>query len=260
MDIHGGLARICACGSAIEDSSISRLSALFRTIDALSTISVTMKLTRYGTDVIVVTLLLALGLFVAGMFVDILALRILLILLAVLLAAFTLYFFRDPERVIPGESDGIVLSPADGKVVVIRDVVDDEYLKAPAKQISIFLSPLNVHVNRAPISGTVEHFIYNTGQFVAAFHDKASELNERTHIGITNGRFRVLTKQIAGAIARRIVCPIKVGDTLSIGERFGMIKFGSRTDIIVPAEMVVDVQLGQMVVGGETVLCHLPNA
>jgi phosphatidylserine decarboxylase len=218
-----------------------------------------MKLTRYGTDVIVVTLLLALGLFVAGMFVDILALRILLILLAVLLAAFTVYFFRDPERVIPGESDGIVLSPADGKVVVIRDIVDEEYIKGPAKQISIFLSPLNVHVNRSPISGTVDYFTYNTGQFVAAFHDKASELNERTHIGISNGQIRVLTKQIAGAIARRIVCKLEIGDKLAIGDRFGMIKFGSRTDVIVPAAMVVDVELGQMVVGGETVLCHLPK-
>lgn len=218
-----------------------------------------MKLTRYGYDVIIVTLLLALGLFVAGLFVDIVAIKVLLILLAVLLAAFTVYFFRDPERLIPGEVEGIVLSPADGKVVVIRDVVDDEYLKGPAKQISIFLSPLNVHVNRSPISGTVDYFTYNTGQFVAAFHDKASELNERTHIGISNGSIRVLTKQIAGAIARRIVCPLKVGDTLAIGERFGMIKFGSRTDVIVPAAMVVDVELGQMVVGGETVLCHLPN-
>jgi phosphatidylserine decarboxylase len=221
-----------------------------------------MKLTRYGTDVIVVTLLLALGLFVAGMFIEILPLRILLVLLSVLLAAFTVYFFRDPERAIPdgsGESGGIVLSPADGKVVVVKDLVDEEYVKGPAKQISIFLSPLNVHVNRAPISGTVEHFQYNTGQFVAAFHDKASDLNERTHIGISNGRIRVLTKQIAGAIARRIVCRIGVGDTVAIGERFGMIKFGSRTDVIVPAEMIVDVTIGQMVVGGETVLCHLPN-
>jgi phosphatidylserine decarboxylase len=221
-----------------------------------------MKLTRYGTDVIVVTLLLALGLFVAGMFVDILALRILLILLSVLLAAFTIWFFRDPERTIPegaGDALGIVISPADGKVVVVRDIVDDEYLKGPAKQISIFLSPLNVHVNRAPIAGVVDYFQYNKGQFVAAFHDKASELNERTHIGMKNDRIRVLTKQIAGAIARRIVCPVSVGDKLGIGERFGMIKFGSRTDIIVPPEMIVDVQLGQMVVGGETVLCHLPN-
>jgi phosphatidylserine decarboxylase len=221
-----------------------------------------MKLTRYGTDVIVVTLLLALGLFVAGMFVDILALRIILILLSVLLAAFTVYFFRDPERVIPegsGEALGVVLSPADGKVVVIKEIDDDEYIKGPAKQISIFLSPLNVHVNRAPITGVIDHYKYNAGQFVAAFHDKASELNERTHIGISNERVKVLTKQIAGAIARRIVCKVGVGDRVAIGDRFGMIKFGSRTDVIVPREMIVDVTLGQMVVGGETVLCHLPN-
>lgn len=221
-----------------------------------------MKLTRYGTDVIVVTLLLALGLFVAAMFIDILALRIFLIILSVLLAAFTLYFFRDPERVIPegsGEALGTILSPADGKVVVIKDVIDNEYLKGPAKQISIFLSPLNVHVNRAPITGIVDYFMYNTGQFVAAFHEKASDLNERTHIGFANDRVRVLIKQIAGAIARRIVCEVKVGDHVSIGDRFGMIKFGSRTDLIVPPEMIVTVELGQMVVGGETIICHLSN-
>lgn len=221
-----------------------------------------MKLTRYGTDVIVVTLLLALGLFVAGLFIDILPLRILLILLSVLLAAFTLYFFRDPERIVPADSfegERAVISPADGKVVVIKELVDEEYIKGPARQISIFLSPLNVHVNRAPISGVVDYFQYNTGKFVAAFHEKASDLNERTHIGISNARTRVLTKQIAGAIARRIVCKLAVGDHIAIGERFGMIKFGSRTDVIVPAEMTIDVTLGQMVVGGETVLCHLPN-
>lgn len=221
-----------------------------------------MKLTKYGTDVIIVSLLLALGLFIAGMFIDILAVRILLILLSVFFAAFTLYFFRDPERAIPdglGASDGIVLSPADGKVVVIKDIVDDEYVKGPAKQISIFLSPLNVHVNRAPISGVVDYYRYNSGKFVAAFHDKASEINERTHIGIDNGRIRILTKQIAGSIARRIVCKIGVGDRVAIGERFGMIKFGSRTDLIVPPEMIVNVKLGQMVVGGETIICQLAN-
>ena len=220
-----------------------------------------MKLTRYGYDVIVGTLLVALGLFVAGLFVEIVAIKVLLILLAILLALFTLYFFRDPERTVPGEADekGHVISPADGKVVVIRDIVDSEYIGGPAKQISIFLSPLNVHVNRSPITGTVDYYLYNEGKFVAAFHDKASELNERTHIGIKNDRIKVLVKQIAGAIARRIVCEVKVGDSVTIGDRFGMIKFGSRTDVIVPPEMIVEVNLGDMVVGGETVLCRQPG-
>jgi phosphatidylserine decarboxylase len=220
-----------------------------------------MKLTRYGYDVIVVTVVVALGLLVIGLFVEITALKVLLIVLALLLLAFTFYFFRDPERVLPGgsEAEGIVISPADGKIVVIKDLVDEEYQKGPAKQISIFLSPLNVHVNRAPISGTVDYYRYIEGKYLVAFHDKSSELNERTHIGIRNGRIKILVKQIAGAVARRIVCQLKVGDEITVGERFGMIKFGSRTDLIVPPEMLVEVKLGDMVVGGETVICRMPG-
>ncbi len=219
-----------------------------------------MKLTRYGTDVIVGSLLLALALIIGGLFVDLLVLKIFLILLGVAFAAFTLYFFRDPERALPGSiDDRVVISPADGKVVVIRDVVDDEYHKGPARQVSIFLSPLNVHVNRYPISGVVDYYRYVKGAYLVAFHEKSSELNERTHIGVRNERFKVLFKQIAGAVARRIVCPVKVGDEVQMGERFGMIKFGSRMDLLVPPEMLIDVKLGDIVVGGETILCHLPN-
>ena len=220
-----------------------------------------MKLTRYGSDVLVTMTLLAVGLVVVGLFVQIVWLKALLVALALFLGAFTLYFFRDPERSVPDGSvdEGIVISPADGKVVVVADVDDQEYHMGPAKQISIFLSPLNVHVNRVPVSGVVDYYKYVKGKYLVAFHDKASELNERTHIGISNGRVRVLFKQIAGAVARRIVCKIGVGDKVVVGERFGMIKFGSRMDLIVPPEMVVEVRLGDIVVAGETVLCRLPN-
>jgi phosphatidylserine decarboxylase len=218
-----------------------------------------MKLTRYGYDVIVISLAVAAVMIVAGVMVDLLVVKVLLLALGILFMAFTLYFFRDPERVIASDSDGIVISPADGKVVVVADIDDAEYFKGPAKQISIFLSPLNVHVNRNPISGTVDYYRYVEGEYLVAFHDKASELNERTHIGIRNDRMKMVVKQIAGAVARRIVCELKVGDTVRVGDRFGMIKFGSRTDLIVPREMVVEVKLGDRVVGGETIICRMPN-
>ncbi len=220
-----------------------------------------MKLTRYGSDVLVVMTLVTIGIIVVGLFIDIIWLQALLIALALFLALFTLYFFRDPERTPPDGSfdDGIVISPADGKVVVIQDVIDQEYHGGPAKQISIFLSPLNVHVNRIPTSGVIDYYKYVKGKYLVAYHDKASELNERTHIGIKNSRIRVLFKQIAGAVARRIVCKVNVGDQVHVGDRFGMIKFGSRMDIVVPPEMIVEVKLGDIVVAGETLLCRLPE-
>ena len=220
-----------------------------------------MKFTRYGYDVLVAMMLLTIGLILVGVYVDIVWLKALLIALAVFLGAFTLYFFRDPDRIVPdgAAEEGIVVSPADGKVVVIQDVIDDEYLQGPAKQISIFLSPLNVHVNRIPVSGTIDYYQYIKGKYIVAFDDKASEINERTHIGIRNGRTRILFKQIAGAVARRIICQVKVGDEVHVGERFGMIKFGSRMDLIVSPGMMVDVRIGDMVVAGETIICHLPE-
>jgi phosphatidylserine decarboxylase len=219
-----------------------------------------MKLTRYGYDVLTWALLIALGLLITGLILSILAITIPLIVAAVLLAAFTLYFFRDPDRTLPQRAteQSMVVAPADGKVFLIRDVVDDEYMKGPATQIAIFLSPLDVHVNRIPISGTVDHVAYHKGKFAAAFKEK-SDLNEQSHIGISNPTMRLLMKQIAGAVARRIVYDLKPGDTVQIGDRFGMIKFGSRTDVFVPPKMLIDVKVGDVVVGGETVLCHMPN-
>lgn len=221
-----------------------------------------MKLTRYGSDVLVVMTLLTLGLILVGLFIDIVWLQALLVALALFLGAFTLYFFRDPDRTVPdgAREEAIVISPADGKVVVVQNVQDDEYHMGPAQQISIFLSPLNVHVNRMPTTGVIDYYKYVKGKYLVAFNDKASELNERTHIGIKNGRIRVLFKQIAGAVARRIVCNVTVGDQVHVGDRFGMIKFGSRMDLLVPPEMVIEVKVGDIVVAGETILCRLPDA
>ncbi len=219
-----------------------------------------MRLTRYGRDVIVITLLIAVVLLVAGVFLAPVIAKVLLIALGLFLAVFTLYFFRDPPRSLPEHADAgdIVISPADGRVFLVREIDEPEFVDGPATQIAIFLSPLDVHVNRIPISGRVELVSYHRGAFAAAFKEK-SELNEQTHIGISSGRIRLLMKQIAGSIARRIVYELKEGDDVVIGEPFGMIKFGSRTDVIVPSGMQIDVREGDRVVGGVTVLCHIPT-
>jgi phosphatidylserine decarboxylase len=169
---------------------------------------------------------------------------------------FTLYFFRDPDRVIPSD-EAAVLAPADGKIVLIKDLHDDEYLKGDAVQISIFMSPLNVHVNRFPIAGEVTYFRHFPGEFLVAFDEKSSTRNERTHIGIENGSCRVLFKQIAGFIARRIVAEVHEGDKVAAGDRFGMIKFGSRLDILIPKTADVKVRLGEKTVAGETILARI---
>lgn len=218
-----------------------------------------MKFARYGLDILVISLLVALAFIILGAFLDILWLRAGLIGFGVLFAAFTLYFFRDPERYLPEEIDDYtVIAPADGKVFLVHDVEDMEYHRGPARLVAIFLSPLDVHVNRNPISGTVDYMVYHKGKFTPAFKDKSAEVNERTHIGIQGKHFRLLMKQIAGSVARRIVCPLKVGDDVVIGDRFGMIKFGSRTDLILPPNAEILVKPGDRVVGGETVLCRMP--
>ncbi len=179
-----------------------------------------------------------------------------LVTLAVISILFVLYFFRDPSRIAPS-GDHLILSPADGKVVSLNTVWDGEFLQSEAKQINIFLSPLDVHVNRIPISGTVRYFRYVKGDYHVAYHEKASEKNERTITGIENGKFKILMRQVAGFIARRIVCDLRVEDKVKAGERFGMIKFGSRVDILVPVESQLRVKLDDRVVGGETVLAVL---
>ena len=164
------------------------------------------------------------------------------------LTLFVLFFFRDPERTIP-EGKGVVVSPADGKVIVIKDVFEPTYLKQEVKQVSIFLSVFNVHVNRSPIGGTVGTVKYNPGKFLAAWDDKASLDNEQTAMVIDDGKHKVLVKQIAGLIARRIVCYAKPGDAIKTGERYGLIRFGSRVDIFLPKDTELKVKLGDRIKG-----------
>ena len=215
---------------------------------------------REGYLIIGVVLLLAVALVVLGFFVPPLV-QGLLLAVALLAIAFSLYFFRDPKRTSPEETSNILLSPADGKVVVVDDVEHEPlYLKGPAQQISIFLSPLNVHVNRIPADGTMEYEEYVPGEYLVAWHPKASEKNERSQLGLRHpSGAKVLFKQIAGAVARRIVYYPKVGDRVKAGERFGIVKFGSRMDILVPPHVQVDVQVGDRVAGGLTVLGHIPD-
>jgi len=211
-------------------------------------------ITRYGYDVVITVLVLVVvGALLALFLLEPRFLRYSVFAILLGFLGFTLYFFRDPERITPA-GEGLIIAPADGKIVQIVDVREDEYLKADAVQISIFMSPLNVHVNRFPISGTVGYVKYHPGEFLVAFDDKSSLRNERTHIGVENARVRVLFKQIAGFVARRIVVETKEGDPAVAGQRFGMIKFGSRVDVILPRSVSVLVRPGQVTVAGETIL------
>src|SRR5574340_277038 len=175
---------------------------------------------------------------------------------ALVLTLFVLFFFRDPERPVP-PGDNLVVSPADGRVIVIKDIFEPTYLKQEVRQISIFLSVFNVHVNRTPIGGTVETVKYNPGKFHVASVDKASLDNEQTAMVINTGKQKVLVKQIAGLIARRIVCYAKPGDGLRTGERYGLIRFGSRVDIFLPKDADLNVKVGDRIKGGRDVIAVL---
>ena len=210
-------------------------------------------LTKYGLDVAIPILVVSFIVVVLGFFISNPSLKILFIGVGAFVFFFTIYFFRDPDRTTPDIENGII-SPADGKIVNISEVEETEYLKGRVMQVCIFMSPLNVHVNRFPVSGSIEFYRYVKGQYLMAFNDKSSDLNERTLIGINTGSYKVLFKQIAGFIARRIVCPIEVGDSAVVGERFGMIRFGSRLDVLMPLDAEIQVKMDQNVVAGETVL------
>ena len=165
-------------------------------------------------------------------------------------------FFRIPGRVSPS-GDGIVLSPADGKVVGVDEVEEPYFVKGRCTRISIFLSILDVHMNYAPVDGVVDWVRYQEGQFQWAFAPKASDLNENQRIGISSSRFgKILVRQIAGAVARRIVLFKKVAERVNKGERIGMIKFGSRVEIYIPPALLVRVKTGDRVAGGLTILAR----
>lgn len=174
------------------------------------------------------------------------------------MAGFSAFFFRDPERVTP-EDENSLISPADGVVIAIDDCDENEYINGPAKKIAIFMSVFNVHINRAPIHGTVGLVKYRQGKFDAAFKENASFENEMNMVGMENSKTKVLVKQIAGVLARRIVCDVVPGDMLGQGDRFGLIKFGSRVELIVPAgeNLEIMVSLMDKVTGGETVIARM---
>ncbi len=181
------------------------------------------------------------------------------IIVSLIFYLFTLQFFRNPRRVIP-QGEHQVIAPADGKVVVIEETQEPEYLNEKRIQVSIFMSPLNVHVNRNPIDGTVEYFKYHKGKYLVAWHPKSSTENERTTLVITSPKgIKVLMRQIAGAVAKRIKWYVKEGQPVAKGAEFGFIKFGSRVDVFLPLESKVQVKIGDKTVGGETIIAELPQ-
>ena len=175
-----------------------------------------------------------------------------------LLTLFVIYFFRDPERSIP-PGEKAILSPADGKVIRVEPCLEERFLKGPAIKISIFMSLLSVHVNRIPLTGNIAESSYSAGKFFSANLDKASAANEQNALLIeTSKGVRILAVQIAGLIARRIVCWVRKGDRVMRGQRFGLIRFGSRLDIYVPQNARVQARVGQKAYGGRTILGYLP--
>ncbi|MEX0609088.1 MAG: phosphatidylserine decarboxylase family protein [Balneolaceae bacterium] len=172
----------------------------------------------------------------------------------ILLTGIIIYFFRDPERTTPPD-ENFIISPADGTVVQVKEIQENVYLKEKATQISIFLSPLNVHVNRNPVSGLLEYVKYHPGEYLMAWNEHASELNERADFGVLHPTgTRIFFKQITGFLARRIVYHINEGDQLKAGERFGIMKFGSRMDVVVPASVEVRVKEGDTTRAGESII------
>ncbi len=172
-------------------------------------------------------------------------------------ALFVIWFFRNPNRMTP-EDEKAIISPADGRVIKIEEVDEEELLNEKAIKVSIFMSVLNVHVNRAPCTGTIKTISYSKGKFFPASLDKASELNERNSILIeTEDGRQILTIQIAGIIARRIVCWFTEGMQIRKGERFGLIKFGSRLEVFMPLDTTINVKLGDKVIAGETRIGNL---
>jgi phosphatidylserine decarboxylase len=172
----------------------------------------------------------------------------------VLLAAFFLWFFRDPTRAIPSDP-GLIVSPGDGKVT---ETVSISTADGPRQRVSIFLSVFNVHVNRSPIGGVLSRVRYQKGEYLNAMNPASADRNEQNAVTVKGAGFEVTFKQIAGLLARRIVFNFAEGDTVERGQRVGLIKFGSRVDVIVPAEAVLKVRVGQMVKGGASVLAAMP--
>ncbi|HEX6574090.1 MAG TPA: phosphatidylserine decarboxylase family protein [Gemmatimonadaceae bacterium] len=182
----------------------------------------------------------------------------LLAIIVTLLALWVAYFFRDPERT--GERGShLVVAPADGKLIMITEVDEPAFIGGKAQRLSIFMNVFNVHVNRYPVDGTVEYIHYNPGKFLNAAAEKSSLENEQSSVGITSGNYRILVRQIAGLIARRIVTYSKKGEQVKQGDRMGLIRFGSRVDVFIPTDARLRIQLGALTTAGSTVLAELPG-
>jgi phosphatidylserine decarboxylase len=171
-------------------------------------------------------------------------------------ACFFLFFFRDPHRTVTRDA-GVVLSPADGRVMVAGATTGEACPPGDWQQISIFLSPMDVHVNRMPVGGRVTKVEYHPGRFLPAYRTEAGDLNEFTEVTVDHQGQPIVVRQIVGVLARRIVCRIKEGDIVQAGDRFGVMKFGSRMDVFLPPHAELAVSVGQQVVAGETVLARL---
>ena len=168
-----------------------------------------------------------------------------------------IWFFRIPARTFTS-GEKLIVAPADGKVVVIEETFEPEYYKENRLQVSIFMSPLNVHVNRSPVNGVVKYMKYHPGKYLVAWHPKSSTENERTTVVIEHAKGSILLRQIAGALARRICYYVKEGQSIKQNEEFGFIRFGSRVDIYLPVGTKPDVKIGDIVQGGMTIIAHLP--
>jgi phosphatidylserine decarboxylase len=180
-----------------------------------------------------------------------------IITLAAIFYLIILQFFRKPNRELVTDDD-LIISPVDGKVVVIEDVEEDEYFKGMRKQLSVFMSPINVHQTRVPVGGLVKYFKYHPGKYLVAWHPKSSTENERTTCVIENKNgVEVLFRQVAGALAKRICWYVKEGDHIGQSEEYGFIKFGSRVDIYLPLDAEITIGLGEKTTGGQTVLARL---
>ncbi len=167
--------------------------------------------------------------------------------------SFMIFFFRDPERSVP-EGENLYISPADGRIILIQNIYEERFLNNDAIQVSIFMSPLNVHVNRSPCRGIVKDVLYSKGRFFSAFKPEASLYNENISLLLETNNGLLLIRQIAGSIARRAVCRVRKDELLEKGERFGIIKFSSRVDIYLPKDTFIAIKMGQKVKAGETII------
>ena len=206
-----------------------------------------MKFHKEGYPTLILTLIVSAILIFVGRLYAPEWLFIILTLLSLFLLIVVLQFFRDPKRKISKDDSHVVYTPADGKVVVIEKTFEPEYIKAECYQVSIFMSPLNVHKNRNPISGKVEYLKYHPGKYLVAWHPKSSTENERFTTVYKTENGQILIRQIAGALARRIVNYLKTGDQVQQSQEMGFIKFGSRVDVFLPLSAKIEVELNQMV-------------